>query len=125
MKDIINPINPLTIKKELKKKYFIKKTRRLENEMYIFDYQSAPNTMKEIGRLRELTFRNSGGGTGQTLDIDNFDIHPNQYKQLIIWNPENNAIVGGYRLEHLLIKRKLNVHNLLRQLCTISLMIFY
>jgi hypothetical protein len=53
--------------------------------------------MLEIGRLREIAFREAGGGTGKETDIDEFDICENCYKQLIVWNPEEEEIIGGYR----------------------------
>jgi hypothetical protein len=54
--------------------------------------------MQEVGRVREITFRHAGGGTGHGLDIDSFDIAPvDPQKQLIVWDPENKALVGGYR----------------------------
>jgi hypothetical protein len=53
--------------------------------------------MLEIGRLREVTFRASGGGTGHEIDIDEYDTADAPYKQLIVWNPEEKEIVGGYR----------------------------
>ena len=62
------------------------------------DGLDSPNVLQEIGRLREIAFRDSGGGTGQPLDIDEFDTttdHP--YKQIVIWDPEASAIIGGYR----------------------------
>jgi hypothetical protein len=53
--------------------------------------------MKEIGRLREIAFREAGDGTGKAMDIDEFDTSENCYKQLIVWNPEEEEIIGGYR----------------------------
>ena len=53
--------------------------------------------MKEIGRLREIAFRTAGGGTGKAMDIDEFDTMENCCKQLIVWNPEAEEIIGGYR----------------------------
>lgn len=54
-----------------------------------------PWTLQELGRLRELTFRNAGEGTGRALDLDLYD---NYYTQLICWNPDTREIVGGYRI---------------------------
>ena len=54
-----------------------------------------PNIMREIGRLREISFRSIGEGSGKITDIDSFD---NYYKQLFIWNKKTEEIVGGYRL---------------------------
>ncbi|MFO8023067.1 MAG: GNAT family N-acyltransferase [Perlabentimonas sp.] len=54
-----------------------------------------PNIMSEIGRLRELTFREIGEGTNRRIDIDEFDLY---YNQLFIWDEEKNKIVGAYRV---------------------------
>lgn len=56
-----------------------------------------PAILREIGRLREVTFRAVGEGSGQAVDLDRFDRH---YQQLFIWNRETREIVGGYRLAH-------------------------
>ncbi|EFK97439.1 Phospholipid/glycerol acyltransferase [sediment metagenome] len=53
--------------------------------------------MQEIGRLRELTFRTAGGGTGKAVDIDHYDTSEVAYKQLIVWDPSAKEILGGYR----------------------------
>jgi hypothetical protein len=58
---------------------------------------NAPNVLKEIGRLRELSFREAGGGTGKSCDLDEFDFGPSAYQQLIVWQPEDKEIIGGYR----------------------------
>eukprot|EP00752_Nemacystus_decipiens_P016586 g14826.t1 len=54
-----------------------------------------PGLMREVGRLRELTFREVGEGTGLEIDVDRFDDY---YLQLIVWNTEKHEVVGGYRL---------------------------
>ena len=54
-----------------------------------------PNIMNEIGRLREITFRDVGEGTNQQMDIDEYDLY---YNQLFIWDHENRKIVGAYRV---------------------------
>jgi hypothetical protein len=64
------------------------------------DANTSPETMKEIGRLREVTFRAAGGGTGKDMDIDAYDVGDNPFGQLIVWNPEDEQIVGGYRYKH-------------------------
>ncbi len=97
MKTIIEPISRALLKSELTKDIFVRNTRKGDNEIYILDYFSAPNTLLEIGRLREITFRTSGGGTGEKVDIDDFDTHKNCYQQLIVWSPEDEEIIGGYR----------------------------
>tara|TARA_B110000285_G_scaffold34232_1_gene36273 strand:- start:1213 stop:2124 length:912 start_codon:yes stop_codon:yes gene_type:complete len=93
----IAPISRSILKKELNENHFIRKTRKGENEIYSLNLQSAPNALKEIGRLREITFRASGGGTGKDLDLDHFDTDENAYQQLIVWSPEDEEIIGGYR----------------------------
>jgi len=97
MKDIIEPIDKRLIERELTPEKFLRKTNNGGNELYIINYHNSPYTMQEIGRLRELTFRNAGGGTGKAIDIDTFDTQDEPYEQLISWDPEDKEIVGGYR----------------------------
>ncbi|MEN9442425.1 MAG: hypothetical protein RLZ33_2502, partial [Bacteroidota bacterium] len=97
MENIIAPIDKEIIKAELSPECFVRKTRKGDNEIYIIDQHNAPNTLQEIGRLREVTFRASGGGTGLPVDLDEFDTNEKCYKQLIVWSPEDEEIVGGYR----------------------------
>ncbi|MAP01644.1 MAG: hemolysin [Flavobacteriales bacterium] len=98
MKNIIDPIPLHLIQKELTKERFIRKTNNANNEIYIVNYHNSPNVTQEIGRLREITFRNAGGGTGKECDLDNFDTQKEAYyEQLIVWAPESKEIVGGYR----------------------------
>lgn len=76
----------------------IRTTNKGGNEIYLVDAFSAPNTMREIGRLREIAFRDAGGGTGKACDIDEFDVmRPVPCRQMIVWNPESREIIGGYR----------------------------
>lgn len=96
-KRIISPIPLADLRKELTRDKFIRKTNHGGNSIYCITAQDSPNVMQEIGRLRELTFRSAGGGTGQEVDIDEFDTCENPYKQLIVWNPKRKEIVGGYR----------------------------
>ncbi|GET33125.1 hemolysin A [Prolixibacter bellariivorans] len=101
MKEIIPPVPRELIESELTEDKFQRKTNKAGNEIYIFTYHEAPNTMKEIGRLRELTFRKAGGGTGKEIDIDDYDTcENNPYKQLIVWDPIRKEILGGYRYIH-------------------------
>lgn len=95
MKNIIDPISSDIILRELTADKFLRKTNGGNNEIYVFDANDAPQTMREIGRLREFSFRASGGGTGLDCDVDEFDY--NGFKQLIVWNPIDKVIVGGYR----------------------------
>lgn len=97
MKPIIDRIDPQLIENELSNGHFSRNTNNIGNEIYIFKAEEAPNTMQEVGRLRELTFRAAGGGTGNDVDIDKYDLGPNGFQQLIVWDPELRIIVGGYR----------------------------
>ena len=96
-KEIIAPIDKVILKQELNSERFIRKTRKGDNEIYIVNQHNAPNTLLEIGRLREVTFRASGGGTGEEIDLDEFDTNEICYEQLIVWSPEDEEIIGGYR----------------------------
>jgi hypothetical protein len=83
---------------ELTPDKLLRKTNNGNNEVYIFDNNSSPVLMQEVGRVREITFRAAGGGTGKSIDIDEYDTAKDDpQKQLIVWDPENREIVGGYR----------------------------
>lgn len=97
MEDIIEPISKELLKAELTEDRRLRMTNKSNNQIYIITAQDSPNTMKEIGRLREIAFRAAGGGTGMSMDIDEFDTMEHPYKQLIVWNPEAEEILGGYR----------------------------
>lgn len=97
MEDIIAPISKELLKAELTEEKRLRMTNRSHNQIYIITAQDSPNIMKEIGRLREIAFRAAGGGTGMSMDIDEYDVMENPYKQLIVWNPEAEEILGGYR----------------------------
>jgi Acetyltransferase (GNAT) domain len=97
MKEVIGPVSKELIKMELSKEKLMRRTNKAHNEIYIITAHNSPNTMCEIGRLREIAFRYYGGGTGLESDIDEFDTMDNPYKQLIVWNPDAEEILGGYR----------------------------
>ena len=98
MQDIIAPVPVEALLEELTIDKFFRKTNNAGNEIYILSAHDSPNVMREIGRLREISFRDSGGGTGIDCDIDVFDTRDDNYfMQLIVWNPTDQAIVGGYR----------------------------
>ncbi len=97
MEEIIAPVSKELLKAELTEDKRLRMTNRSHNQIYIVTAQDAPNTMREIGRLREIAFRVAGGGTGKSMDIDEYDVMENPYKQLIVWNPEAEEILGGYR----------------------------
>lgn len=97
METVIPPVDRGLIEKELTDELFVRDTNNGHNKIYIFTYDQAPNLMKELGRLREITFREARGGTGKCCDIDAYDTGESPFKQLIVWNPEDKEIVGGYR----------------------------
>jgi hypothetical protein len=97
MENIIEPIDKIVMKQELSPDKFLRKTRKGNNEIYVIDNFNAPNVVLEIGRLREVTFRASGGGTGKSIDLDEYDTNERCYKQLVLWSPEDEEIIGGYR----------------------------
>lgn len=99
MKEIIEKTDRKLIKAELTPERFLRPTNKAGNEIYVVTYHNAPNIMREIGRLREISFRTAGGGTGKELDVDQYDIQESPYKQLILWNPEEEEIIGGYRYQ--------------------------
>ena len=94
---IIQPVERELLRSELTPNKQLRLTNKSNNEIYIVTAQDSPNVMREIGRLREIAFRNAGGGTGKALDIDEFDTMEGGYKQLIVWNPDAEDIIGGYR----------------------------
>jgi hypothetical protein len=97
IEEIIPPIDRNLIKKELVSELKVRTTRKGDNEIYIINYHNAPNTVKEVGRLREVSFRAAGGGTKLALDLDDYDTNELCYEQLIVWSPEDEEIIGGYR----------------------------
>lgn len=97
MKEIIDPIDKNLIKNELTVGKRIRATNKADNEIYIFTAHDSPNLMREVGRLREIAFRYYGGGTGMEADIDKYDLMDTPYRQLIVWDPEKEEILGGYR----------------------------
>ena len=97
MQNVIAPIDKELILSELTPDKKLRNTNKSDNEIYVITYQDSPHTMREIGRLREIAFRYYGGGTGLPCDIDEFDSMDGAYRQLIVWSPKNNEILGGYR----------------------------
>lgn len=97
MKDIIAPVSKEVLKSELTEDKRLRFTNKSNNEIYIVTYQDSPNVVREIGRLREIAFRAAGGGTGEEIDLDEYDVMEHPYKQLVVWNPEAEEILGGYR----------------------------
>jgi len=100
MKTIIQAVDRGILQKELNEETFLRDTNNAQNEIYILNEQSAPNVVREIGRLREVTFRDAGGGTGKDIDLDEFDTGENSFMQMIVWDPDEKEIIGGYRYVH-------------------------
>ncbi len=94
---IIEPIDREVLLAELTPDRKARNTNKADNEIYIFSATEAPALMREVGRLREESFRASGGGTGNEVDIDDKDLAQDGYVQLIVWDPRDQEIVGGYR----------------------------
>ena len=97
MEPIMAPVSLDLIKAELTPSKKLRDTNKGSNEIYVVNHHDSPNIMLEIGRLREEAFRDSGGGSGLSVDIDEFDTMENPYQQLIVWDPEAERILGGYR----------------------------
>lgn len=98
MTDVIKPVPKSLLEAELGDKTFFVLSPHGGYEIHMVDNTTAPNVMREIGRIRELAFRKNGGGTGKEADLDHFDLDPSYgFKQLVAWDPENSEILGGYR----------------------------
>ncbi len=110
MQPVIYPVEKDKLIAELTEEHFVRKTNKAGNEIYTFNSQNAPNLMREVGRIRELTFRSAGGGTGKEIDIDEFDTADSTpYEQLIVWDPKEKEILGGYRYilcDHLALNKE-------------------
>ncbi|MBR5608452.1 MAG: GNAT family N-acetyltransferase, partial [Bacteroidaceae bacterium] len=97
MEEIIPRIPRELLLSELTPEKKLRTTNKSGNEIYIVTWQDSPNVVRELGRLREIAFRAAGGGTGLSMDLDEFDTMENPYKQLLVWDPEAQEILGGYR----------------------------
>ena len=82
MEKIVEQVSKGLLLQELTNDRFVRKTNNGNNEIYIITHHNSPNVMREIGRLREVTFRHAGGGTGKSIDIDEFDTCSHPYQQL-------------------------------------------
>lgn len=98
MEEIADALDPAKVRAELTEENFLRYTNKGQNELYLVSAKEAPSVMHEIGRLREIAFRASGGGTGKALDIDQYDTSEFPYLQLVVWNPEAHELMAGYRL---------------------------
>lgn len=97
MEEIIPRVPRELLLSELTPEKKLRTTNKSGNEIYIVTWQDSPNVVRELGRLREIAFRAAGGGTGLSMDLDEFDTMENPYKQLLVWDPEAQEILGGYR----------------------------
>lgn len=95
--NIISPIDPALLEAELTPDCLLRTSNKGGNLIYVLEADKAPSVMREIGRLREIAFRSAGGGTGKDCDIDFFDTMTPPCRQLIVWDPEERQILGGYR----------------------------
>ena len=96
-KNIVNPVSVSTIEKEI---YSLQKNdkRLLQSknyEVYLAEASSIPNIIQEIGRLREITFREVGEGTNKAIDLDKFDAY---YHHMFLWDKDEKMIAGAYRM---------------------------
>ncbi len=94
---IIAPVAREEIERELTQERFVRTTNKGNNLIFDFSAQEAPNLMREVGRLREIAFRMAGGGTGKSIDVDQYDVGDIPFRQLIVWDPDDKEILGGYR----------------------------
>lgn len=114
METIIPSVDKSLLEQELNEKTFLRDTNNGHNEIYIVSQKDSPNVLREIGRLREVTFRDAGGGTGLSIDLDEFDTGEHSFLQMVLWDPEEKEIIGGYRYaccHHLNIDEKGVVHS--------------
>lgn len=100
MENIISPVSRELLEQELTSDKLVRKTNAGNNLIYIVDFHNSPNVTREIGRLREISFRDAGGGTGLSIDLDEYDTEDNPFQQLLVWNPVDKEIIGGYRFLH-------------------------
>ena len=77
--------------------HLLRPSNKADNLIYDITAHDCPNVMREIARLREISYRHVGGATGLSMDIDDMDTTPKPYHQLIVWDPEHLQIIGGYR----------------------------
>lgn len=98
MQEIIPPVDSKLIIEELTADKFLRHTNKVNNQLYLVNAHNSPNIMREIGRLRELSFRSAGGGTGKDCDVDAYDTSEHPFQQLVLWDPEEREIIAGYRM---------------------------
>ena len=97
MENLFTPVDRELIKAELTEDKLLRTSNKAGNLIYITSAAESPNVMKEIARIREVAFSLCGAGTGKPLDMDEFDLNEGSYKQLFVWDPQNEEIIAGYR----------------------------
>ncbi|MEW8648128.1 MAG: lysophospholipid acyltransferase family protein [Candidatus Thiodiazotropha endolucinida] len=93
-RSIAHPESRQALKKELSKGRLLGETRD-GKQIVLMDWEIGSALMREIGRLRELSFRKVGEGTGRRRDIDKYDTH---YRHLVLWDDNELEVVGSYRI---------------------------
>ena len=96
MKPVIPAVETSLLQSELEG-HLLRPSNKADNLIYDITAHECPNVMREIARLREISYRDGGGATGQEMDIDEMDTMAEPYHQLIVWDPEHKQIIGGYR----------------------------
>ena len=97
MEEIIPKVPTEVIMSEVTLDKRLRMTNKSGNEIYVVTWQDSPNVVREIGRLREIAFREAGGGSGLAMDLDEYDTMEHPYKQLLVWDPQEHEILGAYR----------------------------
>jgi putative hemolysin len=93
--EIIPPVEPELIAREIKNIETFKTLSYDNFDCYVASSDVIPNVLKEIGRLREVTFRSVGEGTNKSIDLDEYDLY---YNHLILWDRDAQKIAGAYRV---------------------------
>lgn len=96
MQQIIPPVETALLEHELEG-HLLRPSHKADNLIFDITAHECPNVMREIARLREISYRDGGGATGKEMDIDEMDTMAKPYHQLIVWDPEHRQIIGGYR----------------------------
>lgn len=96
MEQIIPPVETSLLLQELEG-HLLRPSNKADNLIYDITAHECPNVMREIARLREISYRDGGGATGKEMDIDEMDTMERPYHQLIVWDPQHEQIIGGYR----------------------------
>jgi len=94
-KNVIHPIDPKKIKRQLTAATLLQNIDNKKKVYLLSNNKLFPDVIKEIARLREITFRKIGEGTGDKLDTDIYDTY---YNHMVLWDEENLEIMGAYRI---------------------------